>query len=590
MDSLKWDLSSLYAGFDDPAIARDEAAGRALATDYASRWRGRIAELSPAELAQALTELEDLYRAVRHPGWYASLRYAVATDDEAAQAAQASTQAFEAEVNELLAFFTVELAAWGPDRITAPELAPFAHYLAQQNVFAPYTLSEAAEQAITRKDVTGKSAWVNLYTQITGGISYELEVEGEVKTLTRADLRAYASSPDRDLRRRSRLSLAEGFEPHRDVLTFVFNTLFEDHRLTSESRGYDDIIDYTVLRDELTRPVVEALLDTTTSRYDIVHRLHALRADALGLDDYGLWDVMAPAFGDEPKVEWEEARALVIDAFAGFDPRAGSWAESYLSGGRVDVMPRQGKSSGAFCSPGMPPDEPFVMLNHAGRLDDVFTLAHELGHAYHFSLARKQGPLNYWAGTAMAETASIFGELWLHEHLMSTWTDPTRQRQLLHRLVSDAAQSAFSQAAYVNWERQAHAARAGGIVASSRMCELWEGEVGRLFGPGVQLDAAEPWRWAAIPHFVFARFYCYSYAFGRLMTLGLADLWRKGGQGFADAYIELLEAGGSATPFALLEPLGVDLADSTFWAGGCAVLDGFLADLEASVAAGATRR
>lgn len=590
MDTLKWDLSGLYAGFDDPAIARDEAAGRQLAQAFSTRWRGRIAELSPAELAEALKELEQLYRAIQHPGWYASLRYAVATDDEAAQAAQAHTQAFEAEVNEALAFFTVELAAWGPERIDAPELRPFAHYLAQQNVFAPHTLSEAAEQAITRKDVTGKSAWVNLYTQVAGGISFQLEVDGAVQTLTRADLRAHAFSPDRDLRHRARLSLAEGFEPHRDVLTFVFNTLFEDHRLTTESRGYDDVIDYTVLRDELTRPVVEALLETTTSRYDLVHRFHALRADVLDLPDYGLWDVLAPAFGDEPEVSWDEAKALVIGAFAGFDPRAGDWAEAYLAGGRVDVMPRKGKSSGAFCSPGMPPDEPFVMLNHAGRLDDVFTLAHELGHAFHFSLARKQGPLNYWAGTALAETASIFGELWLHEHLLKQWPEPRRQQQLLHRLVSDTAQSAFSQAAYVTWERQAHAARAQGVVPASAMCGLWEAEIGRLFGPGVRLDAAEPWRWVAIPHFVFARFYCYSYAFGRLMTLGLADLWRSGGQGFADAYIGLLEAGGSATPFELLRPLGVDLADPGFWARGCDVLDGFLGDLEGAVRGGGSGR
>jgi oligoendopeptidase F len=459
----------------------------------------------------------------------------------------------------------------------ATPLEPWLHHLRYQTAFAENTLSEDAERAIARKDLTGKSAWVNLYTQVTGGITFDVGEHGT--GLTRAELGAFAESTDRAVRRQARDALAAGFEPHRSVIGFVFNTLFEDHRLDHAERGYDDVTGYPLKRDELSPAIVHALLDGAAERYPLMHRLHAVRSKALGLDDYASWDFSAPAFGEQPKMGWDEACEVVTAAFDAFDPDVGQWARDYLDSGRVDAPPRAGKTSGGFCSPGMPPDEPFLLLNHTDRMDDVFTLAHELGHALHFHDAGVCRPLNYWPGTALAETASNFGEMLLHEELMRRWTEPDRRRQLLHRFVRDGCNSALLQSAHVRFERAAHAERATGVVAGARFSELWVEEMSALFG-GVQTAENEAWRWATIPHFVFARFYCYSYAFGRLLTYALHRSWRTQGDAFVPRYRALLAGGGSQAPVEALRPFGITLDDPDFWSSAFEPLEAAVAELE----------
>jgi oligoendopeptidase F len=577
-----WTLDLLYASPADPALLADRARAEALTATFRDRHRGRVADLADAELARALEDLEAIHRAARRPSWYASLLHAADTESEAAQALLAEAQGLESRLHQDLAFFHVELGAWTLERLDAlPEdtpLRPWLHHLRYQASFTPHTLSEDAERAIARKDLTGTSAWATLHSQITGGITFDVEGHGE--GLTRAELGPLAESEDRDLRRRTRDALAAGYAPHRPLIAFVLNTLFEDHRLDHEERGYDDITGFVLKRDEMEPAVIDALLAAAAERYPLMHRLHAVRARALGLRDYGTWDLSAPAFGAEPSVPWDEAVELVTAAFAAFDPAVGAWAADYLASGRVDALPRPGKTSGGFCSPGLPPDEPFLLLNHAGRLDDAFTLAHELGHALHFHDAGGCGPLEYWPGTALAETASNVGELLLHEELLRRWTDPERRRLLLHRFVVDGCNNALLQAAHVRFELAAHLERARGVVSTERFAELWTGEMAALYGDGVALSEADRWRWATIPHFVFARFYCTSYAFGRLLTGALHRAWEAEGDGFVPRYRALLAAGGTAPPAELLRPFGVDLSDPGMWTAAFEPLEEALRELE----------
>ncbi len=580
-----WDLTDLYAGPDDPAIEADQARAVEAADAFAARYRGRVASLTGAELRAAFEAFEDLVRVAARPRHYASLRYALAADDPAAQAAVAAAQGFGADVDARLAFWQVELKAVTAEHLDAladaSELDPYRHYLGFQQQFAPFTLSEDAEATVTRKDLTGKVAWVNLYTQVSAGLEFTVEVDGEERVMTRGEVRALMVDGDRDVRDRAVESVAQAFEPHREVLTFVFNTLFEDHRLEMEARGYDGPMHYPVLHDDLDRGVVESLLETATASFPLVHRYHALRKRVLDLPDYGTQDVRIPAFGEEPKVEWPNAAEVVLEAFGRFDPEAGDIARRFFDERWLDVFGRKGKTSGAFCSPGLPPRHPWVLLNYADTLDDVFTLAHELGHGLHMVLSLEQTPLNYGSGTPLAETASVFAELWLHELLMSRADDVTLRRQLLDRQVRDAVGTAFHQVAYINWERRAHRARADGVVSTDDLCRFWTEEMARLLGVEVALEDRDAWRWVTIPHFVFARFYCYSYAFGKLLTLALHGLWKERGDEFVRSYRALLAAGGSRAPAELFAELGLDLADPGFWQRGCDVVEGWLDELEA---------
>jgi oligoendopeptidase F len=587
IDAGEWDLSDLYSGQDDPAIEVDRRSATQLVEAFVEAYQGRVSVLNASELCRAFEDLAAITRASSKPEHYASLRFSVATDQDDERAAYAAAQSFATKLQQKVVFFAVELKELSEERVESlledPALAEFRHYLSYQRVFAPHTLSEPEERTILRKDLTGKTSWVTLYTQLTSGLLFKMIEKGEEKSLTRGEMSVYGTHPDRALRAQARRSFYEGFAPQQEVITFIFNTLFEDHRGDMRERGYQDVMDYTVLKDDLNSGVVTALLDTSIANMDIVHRYQRLRARLLGVDDYAVHDLRAPLFGEEPSYTWEQACELVVQAFTAFDPLAGAVARRFLDERWVHVFPRPGKRAGAFCSPGYPPEHPWVMLNYAGKLDDVVTLAHEFGHALHFYLSLEQSPLNYWTGLPLAETASVFAELWLHEHLLSDCSDQRMRCQLLDNQVQSAVMTGFHQVSYVNWELRAHRARAEGVLTGERLGGLWDEEQQRMWGDMVVREHFERDRWMQIPHFVFARFYCYSYAFGKFLTLGLHARWKERGPEFVGEYLQLLRRGGSRSPLELLRPLGLDLADPGFWQQGCDVVRSQLDALEEAV-------
>jgi oligoendopeptidase F len=578
----------LYSGFGDPTLGEDRSAARACADAFTERYRGRVASLGAAELLTALREYERLTRLARRPGLYTSLRFAAATEDDDARAEHTAAQAFVAELGAQVVFFGLELKELPEDHLDVlgadDELRGYGHYLAFQRAFRPYSLDEQAEATITRKNVTGKNAWVQLYSQITAGLRFRVDHGGEVRELTAGEMRPLFESPDRSLRLAASKARTEGFAPHHDVLTFIFNTLLEDHRSEMQTRGYADVTDFTVLHDDLSPAVMTALMDAVSARADLSHRYQALRKRVLDLDDYAAYDRSAPLFGAEPEIPWDEAKAMVLDAFDEFSPRVGAVARAFFDDDRIDVFPRPGKQPGAFCAPGVPPDLPYILLNFTGTPSDVVTLAHELGHGMHGVLSLGQSALNYSTGLPLAETASVFAELLLHRRLLQrAGSDRDARRRLLDRQVSAAMGTAWTQVAFVRWEQRAHARRAEGVATTDEFSDLWMSEMRALWGDAMQLSESVRSYWMQIPHFVFARFYCYSYAFGKLLTLSLYGVWQERGDAFVDQYVALLEAGGSRSPAELVAELGLDLSDPGFWLRGIAVVEGLLTELEALV-------
>ena len=588
--TTRWNLDSLYTSPDDPQLAADRDGALARAQAFSDAYRGKVATLDGAQLRAALDELAGIRaQFIRHVR-YASLRVSVDSESAERLAAHAAAQSAMSTLNQRLAFLGVELSKLTAEHYAgldgAEHLEDLQWFLDQEILFAPFTLSEDAEKTIARKDVNAKQAWVDLYMQTCSAMSFPMEVDGEVKQMTRSEVSSLRLHADRDVRRRAMESLQSTFADSAHVLTFCFNTLFDNHRSDMEARGYPDVLHYTVLRDGLTPEIVRALIDTVTDQFPAIsHRWHGIRKRVTGLEDYGFEDTYHPVFGEEPASPWSQARDLVVDAFRAFDDSAGDWAQQALDDGWVDVFPRKGKRSGAFCSSAVSPDHAYVMLNHANTLDDTFTLAHEFGHAYHFTLAQKQHTLNFYCGTPLAETASIFAELWLHEHLMADG-DAALKKKLLARQIDDAMGSAIRQITYINFELRAHARRAEGVATAEEYSAIWLEELGRMMGPDVELDGArDQWWWIMVPHFIFARFYCYAYAFGKLLTLALFGVWQERGDAFIGQYQELLGSGGSRPPAELVAKLGLDLADPQFWQRGLDVLSGYMDQLEELLAA-----
>jgi oligoendopeptidase F len=310
-----------------------------------------------------------------------------------------------------------------------------------------------------------------------------------------------------------------------------------------------------------------------------VREFFEFKARALGIEEFKSFDFLAPLQGSPQKHPFGMSKELVLEAFGRFDPELRDIAERFFEG-RIDAYPRAGKYGGAYCWSINPDDPAFILLNHNDRLDDVFTLAHELGHGVHAELMRSQPPVNYGHSTPLAETASVFAEMLLADFLLER-ADASTKRELLCQLLEKAASTLYRQVQITRWEILAHEERAKGVVSSQRYGELWLEIYRDTFGDAMQSIPEDCWGWIGIPHVIRHRFYCYSYAFGMLLVLALFKRYKLEGSSFVPKFKALLASGRSATPQELLARLDIDTRDPTFWQGGFDVIKGWLEELKA---------
>lgn len=585
MQLPRWDLTTLAGGSHESIVAALDATRKDV-DRFAERWRGRVAGLTPEELLGALRESESLLTRLYRPSAYSSLAFSTATDDPAIQSFRSKVQEEVTDISNRLQFFDIEIKqapqaqvdAW----LASEALAHYRHYLRRLRTFAPHTLSEAEEKLASTKAITGSQAWSRLYTELSSSWTFEIEVPGEEKKQhTLAEARALRTHADRAVRKRATEAVLGRFKDNAQVLTFAVNTIYQDHRLEIGMRGYQRPVDPTLLDDELTPEVVEALMSAVEAAYPLAQRYYRIKSRALGIADFGTEDVLAPWEPEEKKIPWDEARSRVLNAFRTVSPKFAEDAAAFFDQRRIDAEPRPGKREGAFCSGMMPGFDPFVLLNYTGRIDDVATLAHELGHGVHFVLAhRAQTLFTFGPTTPLAETASVFGETVLIEQLLAEEKDPKVRKAILASRIEDAISTIMRQVAYTRYEMNAHARCAEGLVPTDGLNALWAAEMKRLYGDSVRMTGLDAHGWLTIPHLVHYRFYCYSYAFGMLLVLALYQRWKKEGDAFIPRYQELLGAGGNGAPTALLGKIGIDIADPAFWKQGLEHVAGLVDQFE----------
>jgi oligoendopeptidase F len=233
---------------------------------------------------------------------------------------------------------------------------------------------------------------------------------------------------------------------------------------------------------------------------------------------------------------------------------------------------------------GISPDiQPYILLNHTENLRDVATLAHELGHALHFSLSGKQSMINYHAPLPLAETASVFGEILLTRMMLDTEKDPKVKISLLCAKIEDIIATTFRQVVLTRFEQKLHLERSSGLLSDARICQLWLEENGKLFGSSVDMIDAYRWGWSYISHFIHTRFYCYSYTFAELLVLALYRQYQLKGADFLPGYSAILASGGSLSPADTAALAGVDITEPEFWQNGYDILAGLVAELKGLV-------
>lgn len=586
--NLRWDLATFYADLSDPELRHDLAAAKAEAEAFRATYRGRVGlpELAAGELAVALERYAALQLLALRPYLYAQLLFSTDGNDIGHMRLLAEVRELWQAISEATLFFDLELLRLPESAFkrlrSNPELAAYEHHLDTLRAHAPYMLSEEVEQALKRKDLTGKEAFVQLFDELSASLRYRFRMpdEEQEREVAGEELLALLYHREREVRESSFATYLETHGAQALVLTTCFNNLLLDHGKEVELRGYPDRMTPTCLSSETSPELVERMLTVSEMHYPLARKYFAIKRRLLGYDILKNTDLYAPLTGSERSFAFTEAWALVLEAYAAFHPELAAAVSPLPDTGRLDVAPRPGKSGGAFCMGLYPGADPYVLLNYTGTLRDVTTLAHELGHAAHYVLAGGQNLYHYHPSLPLAETASVFGEMLVTRHLLDREKNRQVRIGLLCAKLEEIIATTFRQAMLTRFEQAAHARRGEGLLTADELCELWLEQNARLFGEEVAMIPAYRWGWSYISHFIHSRFYCFSYVFGELLVLALYRRYHEEGAAFAPRYLELLRAGGSASPEKLLRPLGVDLADPEFWEGGYNVVGEMLEELE----------
>ena len=567
-EEVEWDLSDLYAGPDDPKLEEEVAGAEAAAAAFHERYHGAVVGLGAAELAEAVAEKERIESALDRALTFAHLRHHTNMADAARGALVSRLQERATAVETQLLFLGLEWAAVEDevaDRLLAdPALDHWRHVLRSLRKFRPYLLSEPEEKIVAEKTVSGNAAWSRLYEELLGAL--EVELDGERVALEQAMARLYVS--DRDVRRGAAEAIGAALEPGLRTRVFVFNTILLDKAIDDRLRGYPTWLTQRNLANETTDEAVQALVDAAVSRYDVPQRYYRLKARLLGLDRIEHYDRFAPVAEESTRTGWEEARRIVVDAYASFSDEAGGIVEGFFERRWIDAPVRKDKRTGAYCATTVPGVHPYVFMNYTGDRRSVLTLAHELGHALHGVLAQPLGLYNASTPLTTAETASVFGEALTFRSLLAAEDDPRRRLDLLTGRIEDAIATTFRQISMNRFEDAVHTARrTDGELAPDRLRELWLEAQAALFGDSVGTDGYGTW-WSYVPHFASVPGYVYAYAYGYLFSLAVFRRYEQEGDAMVEPYFELLRAGGSRPPEELARIVGLDLTDPAIWASG----------------------
>jgi oligoendopeptidase F len=582
---VRWDLSDLYAGPDDPQIDADLDRAHEEARAFEQSYRGRMTELSAADLAEAVDRLESLHVPVHRAAAYAQLLFAADTLAPRHGALLQHVQERATAIKQHLIFFELEWVALEDARADAlladPALARRRHMLSVMRRYRPHVLSEPEERIVEELSNTGNRAFSRLFDELMSAMRFRLRQDGKELELGEEEVLALLHDPDREARREAARSLSEGLRANHRPLAFIFNTLVQDKAVQDRLRRFEAPMQSRNLANEIEDRTVASLLDACVARYPLVARYYGLKARLLGLERLEDYDRYAPLRADESSRPFEDARRLVLEAYRDFSPQMAEVAERFFEKRWIDAELRPGKRGGAFSASTLPDVHPYVLLNYTGNARDVMTVAHELGHGVHQYLARDRGLFEQDTPLTTAETASVFGEMLVFRRLMREEADPQLRLALLCGKLEDAFATVSRQVAMTRFEQSLHAARRGeGELAVERMNELWMEANRPMFGDSVHLSDDYAWWWLYIPHFVHSPFYCYAYAFGELLVLSLLRRYDEEGDAFVPRYLELLRAGGSDAPEVLVGRMGLDITDASFWDGGLALLEELVAEAE----------
>jgi oligoendopeptidase F len=558
-----WDLTTMYSNDEAWQSAAGEMPGL---IEAATSYQGRLGE-GPAVVAEALKAMNALQERLSMLVVYASLRRDEDTTYTEANARYEQAIALAIGASQALAFVQPELLALEPGKFqelaTAEELKTYAHMFDDLDRQRAHVRSQEVEEVLAQMADVTRTASEAFNALDNADLEYGevTDEQGNTVALTKGRYALLQENQNRDVRREAHEKMTAAYKSHGHTIASLYGSSVRKDVATAHIRGYESARQEALFDDNVPDAVYDTLIDVVREASPILERFLALRKQALGLDGLEIYDLRVPLAPESTKhYDYREAVDIVLrgvralgdeyvnDLRAGFESR---W---------VDVHETKGKRSGAY-SWGAYGAPPVMLMNWNGTLSDVFTLAHEAGHAMHSFYSQRAQPFHL-AGYPifLAEIASTVNEVLLTWDLLGQEEaqDPVQRFALLNRFVDTFHGTVFRQTMFAEFEQRAHAMTEEGVPLTLDALNQLYGELHEAYLPGVNVDDLVRAHWSRIPHF-YRAYYVYQYATGMSSAINIARAVRDEGAPAQKRYLEMLAAGGSDYPMDILKRAGVDL-------------------------------
>ena len=585
---VTWDLTELFSSVTDPKIQEVISQAAASADAFEKKYRSKITSLSPDGLLQCLRDVEAFDVKFSDIALFSSLSFAADMTKPQAQALNDKVDKLSASIGKQLAFYSLELGALvksKPQIIQEPAMSNYRHVLERVHRRVEHQLSEVEEQIIIEKDQFGVNAWEELQSKWLNTRLFDVTVLGKKKTLSYGEANGLLSHRDRATRESANRAIYRLLGRDGEVFSAALRSICNDWVAVSKRRKYASPMEPSLISNDTQEVIIGVLLKTVEEGAAAYRRYLKLKAKLMDLPVLENHDIVAPLpQSPELKFTFQQAQDLVTQSYSRFSPAYATGVKEMFQKRRIDATPRFGKRNGAFCADYYNGKSAYILQSFNGTLTDVYTLAHELGHATHdWYASRNQTLLNMNVPSTVAETASIFGELLLTDQLLDGAKSDAEKKALLCLVLDEAGMTAFQVTARVWFEQALYASiEQGEFLDYKTICNHWTRARDRIFGGAVTWFPEMEAEWTMKPHYFMAnyRFYNYPYVYAQMFVYSLYERYLEEGKAFVPKLEKALSVGGSVSPMEIGKIVGLDVADAGFWGGGLKVFERFIVDLE----------
>jgi pepF/M3 family oligoendopeptidase len=583
-----WDLTNVYPGLESKEFDAAVAKLKSQITDLEQYLTGKTSKTDVgtpvAELGSlvggALERFNDVYELQRTINTYIYSFVSTNSRDMVAMKKSSEFDLIEVQIQNLDTQFRAWIGKITPvlEQVIAQNTTAKAHAFILKDTAeqSKYMMSAAEEALAAELNISGASAWSKLQGTITSQLSVDFELDGEVKKLPMPALINLHSHPDASVRQRAYEAEMKAWESIREPLAACMNGVKGTAATLNHHRGRLDAVHPSIDMARIDRTTLETMLGAMEASLPVFRKYFKAKAKRFGKEKLVWWDVFAPVGNLQKTFTYDEACAFILEQFGKFSPDLAAYARRAFKNNWIDAEQRDGKRGGAFCM-GVPAvKESRILCNFDGTLDQVTTIAHELGHGFHNECAYAVGKTELQQDTPMtlAETASIMCETIIMEAILAQTTDPQEELAILEtRLIGDAQVIVDIYSRYL-FEKEVFERREQAELSADDLCEIMERAQKAAYGDGLDENFLHKYMWIWKPHYYSAglSFYNFPYAFGLLFGTGLYAIYQQRGADFIPDYKNLLASTGEGTAAGLAAQFGIDIRSRKFWEDSLAVI------------------